>query len=186
VLCCSKAAAEASIAGTAAYGSSSLFALLSIRQHTSAYVSIHLRLVVDPALCAHVCGHIRRSMRTHVWAIQFGFALGCDSIRQHTSAYATAYVSIRQHTLALGRGLVFLFAVRYCVCVVCVCVYVCVCVCIVSVRASVVFIFLSCINIYYATRSAHTASVCVRVCAWVLIRGSNMSHALMPVCLEQR
>ena len=56
------------------------------------------------------------------------------------------------------------------------------CLTLVCVRVWCLYYYLA--GKYNATRSAHTASVCACVCACVLMIGSNMSHAPMPVCLK--
>jgi hypothetical protein len=75
----------------------------SIRQHTSAYVSIcQLHYQRSPLLCIRQHTSAYASIRQHMPA---GY-VSIRSMRQHTSAYASirqhtpAYVNIRQHTPA--------------------------------------------------------------------------------------
>ncbi len=69
-----------------------LYAYVSIRQHTSAYVSIRSNLISSPLPTVKV-----PYIRQHTYISQDTSAY--VSIRQHTPAY----VSIRQHTSAYGR-----------------------------------------------------------------------------------
>ncbi len=87
-------------------------AYVSIRQHTSAYVSIrHLRASAPTcSIRQHTSAYvsIRQHTSAYVTCVQVLQPSAYVSIRQHTSAYVTcvqvlqpsAYVSIRQHTSA--------------------------------------------------------------------------------------
>jgi hypothetical protein len=73
-------------------------AYVSIRQHTSAYVSIRRRDMRErlSQTVEGACAHLKPDVTSDVTSAPTTQSSACVSIRQHTSAY----VSIRQHTSA--------------------------------------------------------------------------------------